>query len=201
VPRAAASDVFNAIRRQGPFRRLRPRTKLAFHLKRTKRTLTVVRQSWSGRVETPGAVPRKLLVRLTDAQQVELVSAYRAGATGRQLAERYGVARSSVLVLIESHGVVLRHRRLTADECALVVELYQQGVRQVDIARQMDGQGAHLACGATDRGCSRSWACPALARSATALAMRARETFFRSGFRPNHCVNRDDPFTAPYSGQ
>lgn len=89
-------------------------------------------------------MPYKLAVRLTDEQQRELVASYVAGASGRQLAERYSLARSSVLELLKSRGVVLRYPRLTAEERALVVRLYQLRVRQVDIARELGRDKGHI---------------------------------------------------------
>jgi hypothetical protein len=42
----------------------------------------------------------------------------------------------TVLTLVRTHGVAVRHPRLTAAECARIVELYQGGITQVEIANQ-----------------------------------------------------------------
>jgi hypothetical protein len=65
-----------------------------------------------------------------------LLADYRAGRTGRQLAEQYGLARSTVIGLLRKHGVAVRFPRVTPEEAAEMVRLYRAGVRQVDIAAQ-----------------------------------------------------------------
>ena len=62
---------------------------------------------------------------------------YQAGASGQELAERYGVARSAVIQFLRSRGVAVRRPRLTEEELAEIVALYQEGVRQIDIAEQL----------------------------------------------------------------
>jgi transposase-like protein len=49
-----------------------------------------------------------------------------------------------MLELLKSNGVVLRYPRLTDEECARAVALYQQGVRQVDIARELGRDKGHV---------------------------------------------------------
>lgn len=63
---------------------------------------------------------------------------YKAGRTGRELAEQYGLARSTVIELLRKHGVAVRYPRVTPDEAAEMVRLYQSGVRQVDIAARFE---------------------------------------------------------------
>jgi hypothetical protein len=70
-----------------------------------------------------------------DAQLVrQLLADYQTGSTGRQLAERYGLARSTVIGLLRKHGIAVRYPRVTPAEQAEMVALYQSGVRQIDIA-------------------------------------------------------------------
>ena len=64
----------------------------------------------------------------------QLLADYQGGSTGRQLAERYGLALSTVLSLISKHGMEIRYPRVTPAEQAEMVALYQSGVRQVEIA-------------------------------------------------------------------
>ena len=63
-----------------------------------------------------------------------MLADYQAGSTGRVLAERYGLARSTVISLLRKHEVEIRHPRVTPAEQAEMVALYQAGMRQVDIA-------------------------------------------------------------------
>ena len=58
-------------------------------------------------------------------------------ALAGDLAERYGVARSAVIQFLRSRGVTIRRPRLTEEELAQVVALYQEGVRQIDIAERL----------------------------------------------------------------
>jgi uncharacterized protein (DUF433 family) len=64
----------------------------------------------------------------------QLLADYQGGRTGRELAEQYGLARSTVIGLLRQHGVAVRHPRVTPDEVAEMVQLYRAGMRQVDIA-------------------------------------------------------------------
>jgi hypothetical protein len=85
----------------------------------------------------PAPVPapvRRVSHRLNEQVIQQLLADYRAGRTGRELAEQYGLARSTVIELLRQHGVVVRYPRATPEEAAEMVRLYQSGVRQVDIA-------------------------------------------------------------------
>jgi DNA-binding CsgD family transcriptional regulator len=71
-----------------------------------------------------------------DADVIEqLVDAYLKGATAKQLGERYGLAKSTVLVILRGAGVAVRHRRFSSAEAAQVVELYLAGRPQTEIAQ------------------------------------------------------------------
>jgi hypothetical protein len=72
--------------------------------------------------------------RLDDRLVQQLLAEYQAGRTGRELAEQYGLARSTVIELLRKHGVAVRYPRVTPEEAAEMVRLYQAGMRQVDIA-------------------------------------------------------------------
>jgi hypothetical protein len=49
--------------------------------------------------------------RLSGEQVDELVAAYGQGSTGRELAERHGLARSTVIALLRERGIAVRHPR------------------------------------------------------------------------------------------
>ena len=57
--------------------------------------------------------------------------------SGRQLAERYGLARSTVLALLKERGVGVRYPRFTEADTERAIALYKDGVRQIDIAREL----------------------------------------------------------------
>ena len=94
-------------------------------------------EGWSDRPEADDRLPRRVSMRLSAERQQSLVWEYQAGATGQELAERYGVARSTVIDFLRGRGVTVRRPRLTEDELAQVVALYQDGVRQIDIAKRL----------------------------------------------------------------
>jgi hypothetical protein len=73
-------------------------------------------------------------LRLNEQMVQQLLADYQAGRSGRALAERYGLARSTVIELLRQHGVAVRYPRVTPAEAAEMVQLYRSGMRQVDIA-------------------------------------------------------------------
>jgi len=54
--------------------------------------------------------PIKLSQRLSAGTTAAILAAYQAGATTREVGERYGLAHSSVNKLLKRHGVELRRR-------------------------------------------------------------------------------------------
>jgi hypothetical protein len=64
----------------------------------------------------------------------QLLADYKAGRTGRELAEQYGLARSTVIGRLREHGVAVRYPRVTPAEAAEMARLYQSGVQQANIA-------------------------------------------------------------------
>jgi DNA-binding transcriptional regulator LsrR (DeoR family) len=64
-------------------------------------------------------------LRLDEQLVQQLLADYRAGRTGRQLAERYGLARSTVIGLLRKHGVEIRYPRITPAEQTEMVWLYR----------------------------------------------------------------------------
>ena len=62
---------------------------------------------------------------------------YQAGRTRQELAEQYGLARSTIIQLLRKHGVAVRYSRVTPAEAAEMVQLYRAGMRQIDIAARL----------------------------------------------------------------
>ena len=73
-------------------------------------------------------------LRLDERLVQQLLADYQAGCSGRELAEHYGLARSTVIGLLRKRGVAVRYPRVTPEEAAEMVRLYRSGMRQVDIA-------------------------------------------------------------------
>jgi hypothetical protein len=77
-------------------------SRLARHLERQGRVTAAL----------PRAVyqPHKLSQRLSDGTVTAILAAYEAGATTREVGERFGIARSSVNKLLKQHDVERRRR-------------------------------------------------------------------------------------------
>lgn len=106
-------------------------------MKRAQRTLALVGRTWQERIVTDVPAAYRISLRLDDKAIGQLMTDYRAGLTGRDLAVRYGLARSSVIDILRTRGVRVRHPRISTEDAALAVVLYQQGMRQIDIAEEL----------------------------------------------------------------
>jgi hypothetical protein len=102
-----------------------------------RKLLALDRSAWSERCEPESFVPFRVEARLSDEQIAALVAEYEAGVSGRQLASRYALARSTVLALLKERGVGVRYPRFTEAETERAIALYKEGVRQIDIAREL----------------------------------------------------------------
>ncbi|MFQ6143298.1 hypothetical protein ACLMNJ_09470 [Streptomyces seoulensis] len=72
--------------------------------------------------------------RLKDHEVEELVTAYEAGSTLRQLAERFKIERRTVSKILKRQGVATRWRRLTEADIDKAEHLYAQGWSSARIA-------------------------------------------------------------------
>jgi hypothetical protein len=114
----------------------------AGHLKRVNRTARMLAKGWVPHPIGPVSLPRRVDLRLSDEDVEQLVADYQAGRTGRQLAEAYGLARSTVMELLHERGVEVRHPRVTAEETLQAVAWYHAGVQQVEIAARLGREKA-----------------------------------------------------------
>lgn len=105
-------------------------------IKRTKRLAALARKTFPARPKAAPAAVRRLTFRLDEGLVQQLLANYQAGRSGQELAEMYGLVRSTVIGLLRQHGVAVRYPRVKPDESAEMVRLYRSGVRQVDIAKQ-----------------------------------------------------------------
>jgi biotin operon repressor len=110
---------------------------LSQQMTRVRTLLALDRSAWSERSEPEPFVPFRVEQRLSDKQISQLVAEYEAGTSGRQLAERYGLARSTVIAMLKERGVGVRYPRFTEVETERAIALYKAGVRQIDIAREL----------------------------------------------------------------
>jgi hypothetical protein len=81
------------------------------------------------RTPQPVRVPaRNLLRRLPEELVEQLAADYIAGASTRQLASQYGIAKTSVIKLLEKQGVVRPRSRITDEQVAEALEHFQSGL-------------------------------------------------------------------------
>ncbi|MFL6097852.1 MAG: helix-turn-helix domain-containing protein [Blastococcus sp.] len=81
--------------------------------------------------------PHRLSQRLDAATVDAIITAYQAGTTAKDLAERYGVARSAITRLRHRHGVAVRRRSPTAADRQRMVALRHAGLSRPAIAAQI----------------------------------------------------------------
>jgi hypothetical protein len=67
-----------------------------------------------------------------------LVEDYRGGVTTIELMDRFGLSKTSVVHLLEAHGVTLRRQPLSEDEVAEVAALYERGSSLTAVQRGVD---------------------------------------------------------------
>jgi hypothetical protein len=105
-------------------------------MSRLRRILRFRPESWPQR-EGMAYEPIRVDQRLSAGDKQRMVVEYQNGATGRELAERFGLARSTVVGLLREQQVAVRHPRLTQEEIERAVAWYRQGVRQIEIAKRL----------------------------------------------------------------
>lgn len=105
-------------------------------MKRTRRCTELARKTFAARPEPAPVSSRRVHFRLDDQLVAQLLASYQAGSTGRQLAERYGLARSTIIELLRKHSVAVRHPRVTPEQAVEMLRLCQSGMQQVEIAKR-----------------------------------------------------------------
>jgi hypothetical protein len=65
-----------------------------------------------------GYRPTKLSQRLSDETLAEILAAYAAGATTREVGERFSMSHSSVVELLKRHGLAARRRSPSSEQVA-----------------------------------------------------------------------------------
>ena len=70
---------------------------------------------------------RGIARRLSESDVTELVTRYREGATVYDLAERFGIHRTTVSGHLHRRGVVMRRLGLDEQQVDLAIRLYEQG--------------------------------------------------------------------------
>jgi len=76
--------------------------------------------------------------RLDPTATAELVAAYEAGATTRELMASYSLGKGAVLRLLRANGAQLRYQSMTPTEVDEVIRLYAQGLSLAAIGQRFD---------------------------------------------------------------
>lgn len=110
-----------------------PRVRL--RLAKTQRLL----DGMTPRTDTPPQLPprQKVTRRLAPETIDQLLADYRAGSSTPQLAERYGISKTSVKRLLHDHGVAVRLRGLDDTDTERASELRSRGLSLEAIARKL----------------------------------------------------------------
>ena len=102
-------------------------------------------KTWSDTPNSAGPTappkPFKILRKLKPYEVDELVEQYRAGSSVYQLADRFGIHRSTVGRLLRSRGIDTTAPALTEDQVRRTVQLYADGWSCKKIAKYF-GVGA-----------------------------------------------------------
>jgi DNA-binding CsgD family transcriptional regulator len=81
----------------------------------------------SRRARTPSKRRYRLAQRLGPDQIEQMAAGYRAGATTRELAEKYNVSKTAVTELLTARDVPLRHQGLSPSQVRDAIRLYAAG--------------------------------------------------------------------------
>jgi hypothetical protein len=82
-------------------------------------------------------VPYRIERRLSAVQVDELVQQHEDGATGRQLADRYGLARSTVIEPLDKRGATVRASATDFRRSGAGSRAVRARMRQVDVALRL----------------------------------------------------------------
>ncbi|MEV7758945.1 helix-turn-helix domain-containing protein [Microbacterium sp. NPDC089180] len=75
---------------------------------------------------------------LNTDQQAAVVTRYSNGETSTALAEKYGVAKSTILRILREARVVVRRQPLTHDQVREAARLYESGLSLSQVAKRLD---------------------------------------------------------------
>jgi len=106
--------------------------------------ITLAKMGAAAPRKQPTAVYRKTVTKLcqpqkrhSDGEVVDLVAAYRAGASVYELAEQFGCRRQTVSAWLKSQGVQMRGRPLTPAQIDEAERLYAAGRSLASVGEQL----------------------------------------------------------------
>ena len=105
----------------------------------TNKWTTLLEQGWE-RVEPPAApayLRRQRQKRLTEAEIARMAARYAECATIYQLAEEFGVARTTVAARLKKAGVTMRGQSPSAEQTVEMVRLYESGLSLLKVGQRV----------------------------------------------------------------
>jgi DNA invertase Pin-like site-specific DNA recombinase len=88
------------------------------------------------RADSLSMSPPPVRKRLPKSVHREIIAAYQAGSTTRQLAQVYGASKTSIQHILHAEGITLRRQPLTPDQAREAKRLYATGLSTYAIAKQ-----------------------------------------------------------------
>jgi DNA-directed RNA polymerase specialized sigma24 family protein len=96
--------------------------------------------------------PKRVHRRLRSDQVDELVESYLAGSTLKEVAQQFGIYRTTVSELLEARGIERRYCSLTTEEIDQAVKLYHSGLSLVDVGKALGLNQSTVWSAMKDRG-------------------------------------------------
>jgi IS30 family transposase len=81
--------------------------------------------------------PQALDRRLSQAALDEVVAEYSNGGSAREIGDRLGISRNTVLRLVERHGVKRQVSRMSEQDRARAIQLYKNGLSLAAVGQEL----------------------------------------------------------------
>lgn len=91
----------------------------------------------SGVRQDSGPTPHKIKYRLTEAQVQGILSRYEAGEASVTVGKAFGISKTTVISILNEHGIAVRKLGLTDKQKQQANRLRQSGLTLNEIARQI----------------------------------------------------------------
>ena len=92
----------------------------------------------SGRPNNNSEAPRRFRQTMDSAEIDDLVEAYKAGTSIKDLADEIGINRSTILKKLQGMGIPRRYPALDQGQCQEVCHLYERGLNSTEISQMFD---------------------------------------------------------------
>jgi DNA invertase Pin-like site-specific DNA recombinase len=86
----------------------------------------------------PSSPPPRSKRFLSENDIADIITSYHAGATTKQLANRYGISKTRVATVLRERGITLRRQGLKAEQVRKAITYYAAGRSLAWIATRLD---------------------------------------------------------------